>query len=118
LRHHGTSETSATGMGLDGVDHAIGRDEDRAMLGGRVVVDGEEQEIAGLEGIQRQRDHVAAGGIGERLFTQRLGPVARIGGRVFGIGAIDRAPDAAHETEAIAADALERRLMVIGRADP
>ena len=88
------------------------------MLGGRVLVDGEEQEIARFEGIEGQRDHMTAGGIGERLFTQRLGPIARIGGRVFGIGAIDGPPDAAHETEAIAADALERRLMVIGRADP
>eukprot|EP01037_Dinobryon_pediforme_P015079 gene15078-15219_t len=105
-------------MGFDGVDHAIGRDEDRAMLRGRVVVDGEQQKIAGLEGIERQRDHVAAGGIGQRLFTQRLGPIARIRGRMFGIGAIDGPPDATHEAEAIAADALERRLMVIGRADP
>ena len=81
-------------MGFDGVDHAIRRDEDRAMLRGRVIVDGEEQEIAGFEGIEGQRDHVAAGGISERLFTQRLGPIARIGGRMFGIGAINRAPAA------------------------
>ena len=88
------------------------------MLGGRVVVDGEEQEIAGFKRIKRQRDHVAAGGIGQRLFAQRFGPIARIGGRVFGIGSIDRSPDAAHEAKTIAADALQRRLMVIGRADP
>ena len=48
----------------------------------------------------------AAGGISERLFTQRLGPIARIRGWVFGIGAIDGPPDAAHEAEAIAPDAL------------
>lgn len=50
------------------------------MLGWRVVAYGEEEGITGFEGIERQRDHVTAGGIG-----QRLGPIARIGGRVFGI---------------------------------
>jgi len=104
-------------VGLDGVDHAIGRDEDRAMLGGRVIVDGEEQEIAGFEGTEGQRDHLAACGISERFLAQRLGTIARIRRRVFGIGTIDHAPDAAHEAEAIAADALECRVMVIGRAN-
>ncbi len=88
------------------------------MLGRRIVVDGEEQVIAGFEGIEGQRDHVTAGGIGERFLVQRLGPIAQIGWRVFGIGAIDRPPDAAHKAHAIAAGAFERRLMTIGRANP
>jgi hypothetical protein len=105
-------------MGLDGVDHSVGGDQDRAMLGGRIVVDGEEQVVAGLEGIECQGDHVTAGGIGECFLTQSLGAVAGKAGSVFGIAAIDPAPDPAYETEAIAAHAFERRLMVVGRADP
>jgi hypothetical protein len=55
------------------------------MLGERVLVDGEQQEISGFEGIERQRDHVAAGGVGQRLLAKSLGPIARIGRRLLGI---------------------------------
>jgi hypothetical protein len=33
-------------MALDGVDHPVRRDEDRAVLGGRIVIEREQEEIA------------------------------------------------------------------------
>ena len=52
-----------------------------------------------------------------RAATPRPSPAHRRG-TGSRLGAADRAPDAAHQAEAVAADALERGLMAIGRADP
>jgi hypothetical protein len=105
-------------MGFNGMHHTITRNQDRAMLGRCIGADCEEQKIARLSRIERRRDHMAPSGLGQRLAAQRLGPITRIGGRLLGIGPIKGAPDTAHEAKAIAAHALDRRLMMIGRADP
>ncbi len=55
---------------------------------------------------------------GEKRVGAGLRPVGRIGRRQFRLGAHHRAPDAAQKAEAIAADAFQRRLVAVGRADP
>ncbi|CAG0971999.1 hypothetical protein RHDC4_01339, partial [Rhodocyclaceae bacterium] len=53
-----------------------------------------------------------------RVALAGLGPVGGIGSRRLGVRAIDFAPDAAHQAQAVAAHALARTLMAIGRAEP
>ena len=48
----------------------------------------------------------------------RLGPVARVGGGRLGLRAVELAIDAAHQADAVGADAARARLVVVGRADP
>src|SRR4051794_3951838 len=55
--------------------------------------------------------------IRERLVAARFRPVARIGRCRLRLRAMDRAPYPAHETKAVAADAFERGLMAVGRAN-
>jgi hypothetical protein len=50
----------------------------------------------------------------ESLLAIRLGPVGRIGGHRFRFRAVKRAPHAAQEPEAVAADPLERGLVPVG----
>lgn len=66
---------------------------------------------------QRSLMVLAPGGLGQRLAAECFGPIARIGGRLFRIVAIDVAPDAAHKAKAITANNFHRRLVMIGRAD-
>ena len=61
------------------------------------------------EMLSRRRDERVGAG---------LRPVGRVGRRQLGLRAHDLAPDAAQQAEAIAADAFQRGLMAIGRADP
>src|SRR4051794_34803318 len=55
--------------------------------------------------------------IRERLVAARFRPVARIGRCRLRLRAMDRAPYPAHEPKAVAADAFERGLMAVGRAN-
>lgn len=62
--------------------------------------------------------HHVARAFGQHLARARLAPVAAVGRDRERLGADNLAPDAPGEPEAIAADALEARLVVIGRAEP
>ena len=73
----------------------------------------------------RRRPDVTAIDLDEMLSRRRdervgagLRPVGRVWRRQFRLRAHDLAPDAAQQSEAIAADAFERGLVAIGRADP
>ena len=60
----------------------------------------------------------AAGGLGERLARAGLAPVAAVGRDRHRLGSVEVAPDPADEAEAVAADAADARLVVVGRAEP
>ena len=47
-----------------------------------------------------------------------FGPVARVGGERLRLGAVELAPDAADEADAVGADAADAGLVVVGRAEP
>ncbi len=67
---------------------------------------------------RRDLDEVAAGGLEQGLAAAAFRPVARVGGERLRFAVMELAPDAADEADAIGADALEARLMVVGRAEP
>ena len=66
--------------------------------------------------------HVDLDEMPSRRRDERIGagfrPVGRIRRRQLGLRAHDLAPDAAQQAEAIAADAFQRGLVPVGRADP
>ena len=88
------------------------------MLRRQVLAQAEEQHIAALEGAARQLEEMAPRGRDERVPSPALGPARGVRRRRLGLGAHHVAPDTAQKPEAVAADALERGLMAIGRADP
>ena len=118
-RHHGAIATSADRCAVMGMDHAVGALTIATCLAANPCAPAEQQHVAGSEirrGATGTRCRSAASR--QRLLAARLRPVGRVGRHAFRLVADERAPDAAHEAEAIAADALQRRLMPIRRADP
>ena len=71
-----------------------------------------------VEIFARDRHEMTQRGVRERLLARRLGPIRRIRRRRLRLVADASAPDAAHQAQTIAADAFQRRLMAIARADP
>lgn len=101
-----------------GVHHAIGGDQDRRMLGRQVRAPAKQQHVAGQNLIEPERHQMPRGGGRERLVAAGLGPVGGVGRGRFRLRPVQRAPHTAHQAETIAAHALERGLVAIGRADP
>jgi hypothetical protein len=97
-----------------GVDHAIGRRQNRRVLRRQMRRQRNRSTSPGAacSGAISIRCRRAAAG--QLLFAARFRPVGRISGRRFRLGAADRAPDAAQKPKAIAADALARRLVAVG----
>ncbi len=94
-----------------------GVDGDGEVLRRRVRRHAEQEHVAGFRPCVRPGDHMAVERRPQLLGLAGRGPVRRIGRNPFGLAAMKTTPDAAHETEAIATDALERGLMAVGRAD-
>ena len=78
----------------------------------------EQDQRAGTGSPTGTLDQEAARGLGENFARAGLAPVAGVGRQRGRLGAVQRAPDAAREAEAIAAGAERAGLMPIGRADP
>ena len=95
-----------------------GCDDDAAVLGDGAGAHPEQDQRAGREVGHRDLEHHAARRLGERLARAGLAPVAAVGRQRQRLGAVELAPDAAHQPEAVAADALDARLVVVGRAEP
>src|SRR5918995_2428747 len=100
-----------------GVDHAVRRCGDGAVLGREIVAPAEGQHVAGRDLTTLDLDEVAARR-GHEGIGSGLRPIGRIGRRQLGLLAHDAAPHPAQEAEAVAADALERSLMAVRRPDP
>ena len=60
----------------------------------------------GCDVVARDRHQMSRARFRQRLAQRGFRPVARIGRHALGLVAVQRAPDAAHQTETIAADAL------------
>jgi hypothetical protein len=95
-----------------GVDHGVGRGRNRAVLGRHGRAPAKEQHIACGKFIAPDLDEMFSRGGDQRIRT-RFCPVGRIRRRQFGLVAHDATPDSAQQPEAVAADALERRLMAV-----
>src|SRR4029079_8925055 len=78
----------------------------------------EQQHVAGCETMKRNSDEMPRRSVGKRFLARRLRPVRCIRRRLFRLVADYCAPNATHETEAIAAHASQRGLVTIRRADP
>ena len=65
----------------------------------------EDEDVAGGGGARVDLDEVAARGFEQRLRARRLGPVAGVGGGGLGVAAVELAPDAADQADAVGADA-------------
>ncbi len=98
--------------------HRVPPRGDAAMLGRQVGPPAEEQHVARAVGLGRDRRQMAQRRFRHRLAPRRLRPVGAVGGRLLGLGAGELAIDPAQQAEAIAANAPERRLVQVGRADP
>jgi hypothetical protein len=82
-------------------------------------------------GLHAEHDHVSRPSLGnsdrneifarrrqQRLRARHVAPVARIRRELLRLSPLQFAPNPSDQAEAIAADALEACLVVIGRADP
>ena len=72
----------------------------------------------GARSVDRDLQHHLPRRLGERLAGAGLAPVAAVGRQRQRLGPIELAPDAAHQPEAVAADAPDARLVVVRRAEP
>ena len=78
----------------------------------------EQDQRAGRELGRRPLEHHRPGRLGERLARAGLAPVAAVGRDRHRLGSVELAPDPADQAEAVAADAADARLVVVGRAEP
>jgi hypothetical protein len=101
---------------LVGMDEAVGLRDDAAVLGDGARAHPKEQQRAGHD--VDHFDHHPPRRLGERLARACLAPVAAVGRDRHRLGPVELAPDPAHEAEAVAADAADARLVVVGRAEP
>src|SRR4051794_12348577 len=106
------------GGAVMGVHHPRGRDCDGAVLCRQMLAEAEEQHVTGLEDAALNLDEMPPRGLDERVVAARLGPVRRVRRRRRPLLAYDGAPNPAQQPETVATDALERGLMMVGRADP
>ena len=106
------------GASFDGVDHRSGAGHDRDVLGDGVRAIAEDEDIAGHGGTDVALDEMAACGGEYGLCAGGLTPVTSVGRHRLGFAAVQRAPYAANEAEAVRADAAHARLMMIRRAKP
>jgi hypothetical protein len=72
----------------------------------------------GRASLERDGDQPAPERLEQQLAPANLGPVGAVGRRGFGLGAVERAPDAAHEAQAIAAGVKGGGLVAVGGAEP
>ena len=100
------------------VHHEMRRADDGEMLRRELLAPAEQHNVAGDELIAGDRPKMPRRRFGKRLAARGLGPVRRIRRRALRLVTDDVAPHAADQAEAIAADALERGLVPIRRADP
>src|SRR6185295_4787 len=100
------------------VDHGGGGGDDGAVLGGGGAAPAEDEDVASLRLARGNLDEMTVGGFEQSLAALRLGPVTGVGGERLRLRAIELAPDAADEADAVGADALEAGLVVVGRAEP
>jgi hypothetical protein len=70
--------------------------ENGGMLDRRARIHAEQQHVAGRGVGDLRFQQMASGGREQRLGAAALGPVRRVGRRRLGLGAVERAPDAAH----------------------
>ena len=103
---------------LVGVDEAVGRGDDAAVLGDRARAHPEQDQRAGREPPSAAISSItarAASASGSRC-RSRPSRGCRAGSASARVREL--APDAADQPEAVAADALDARLVVVGRAEP
>ena len=72
----------------------------------------------GASSVTGDLEHHRPRRLGQRLARAGLAPVAAVGRDRHRLGAVELAPDPADQPEAVAADAPEARLVVVGRAEP
>jgi len=88
------------------------------MLGHGAQLHAEHQHVASRRLGERDGDEVPVRHGEQRLLARRLTPVGRVGDHRLGLRADGRPPYPAQQPEAVAAHALDARLMVVGRAEP
>ena len=103
---------------LHGVDHAAALGQHAAVFGKAPGRHAEHQQRPGGGEVGGKLDHPRAQRVEEDLAPAALAPERGVGGDRGGLGAVQRAPDAAGEAEAVAARAAGAGLVEIGRAEP
>jgi len=106
------------GVAGPGVDHVRARGGDGAVLGRRRARHAKQKHVARGEFARRDLDQVPPRGVAQRFFARGFRPIEGIGGRHFGLFAHNAAPHPPQQPQAIAAHALEARLVVIRRGKP
>jgi hypothetical protein len=100
------------------MEEGVGPGEDPDMLGDRAGLHAKEHQRSGNGRRRFHLDHHTSRAVGENLARARLAPVPAVGRDPERLGADDLAPDAPGETEAVAANATQARLVVVRCAEP
>ncbi len=103
---------------FDRVNHMGRIGENADVLGNRARAIAEDDDIAARRRGAIDFAEMTACSGEHGLDTRRFGPVTRVGRNGFGIGAVQRAPHAANEAEAVSANTQQARLVMVGRAEP
>ena len=101
-----------------GVDHRAIAGQNRSMLGDEAAAPAKQYDIARAHVVMQHGDQMADPRLRQRLNARGFRPIARIGRNALRLLAIERASHATHKAKAIAANAFQRGLMPVGRADP
>ena len=125
--HHGEGDAQPPGQGerllddaepLVGVEEAVGAGHDSDMLRDGARPHAEEDQRAGTGLARSDLRHHPASTVGQNFARTGVAPVPTVGRIGKRLGADDLAPDATRKPEAIAAEAEEAGLVVVGRAEP
>jgi hypothetical protein len=100
------------------MDHAVRRGQDAGVLGRQVGSPAEQQHVAFARIGRRNFAKVTPRSLKQRLSARRFRPVARIGRDRLDHRAAQLPENADEQSQAIAADAFQRALVAIGRAEP
>src|SRR5690606_22955299 len=103
---------------LVGMEEDVGTGQDADMLGNGAGHHAEQDQRAGWDIGGCDFWHHAARALGKNLARAAFAPIPTIGRDRERLWPDNLAPDSAGQTKAIAADALEARLIVVGRAEP